>query len=116
MLRAVAELARGQVRRGELLARHGGEEFVILAADCRLPEAGQLAERLRRALSGTPIRLPDGQALHVKASFGLACADADAAPDLDGLFREADRALYHAKAQGRDRVCAGTGRALSDAG
>lgn len=104
VLRAAAAIARDEVREGELLARHGGEEFVILAVDCRQEEAFQLAERLRTTLAGTPIATPDGPTLHVTASFGLACADARGLADLDGLFREADRALYAAKGQGRNRV------------
>lgn len=116
VLRAVAELAAGQVRRGELLARHGGEEFVILAADCRSSEAVQLAERLRQTLASASIALPDGQVLHATASFGLACADADAATALDDLYREADTALYRAKSEGRNRVCISAKPALSGAG
>jgi|UniRef100_A0A6V1PJS6 diguanylate cyclase (GGDEF)-like protein len=105
VLRATAELARSEVRDGELLARHGGEEFVILAADCRPDEAVRLAERLRAKLAGTPITPPDGPTLQLTASFGIACAEPRNLIDLDGLFREADRALYAAKAEGRNRVC-----------
>lgn len=104
VLRAAAELARSEVRDGELLARHGGEEFVILAADCRPDEAMQLAERLRAKLAGTPITAPDGPTLHLTASFGVACAEPRNLVDLDSLFRDADRALYAAKAEGRNRV------------
>ncbi|WP_373716839.1 diguanylate cyclase [Roseateles sp.] len=105
VLRATAELARSEVRDGELLARHGGEEFVILAADCRPDEAVRLAERLRAKLAGTTITPPDGPTLQLTASFGIACAEPRNLIDLDGLFREADRALYAAKAEGRNRVC-----------
>ena len=105
MLRAVAEQARGQVRQGELLARHGGEEFIILAVDCAPDAAGQLAERLRRTLADATIMLPGEASLRVTASFGLACTEARALADLEDLYRDADRALYRAKAEGRDRVC-----------
>lgn len=105
VLRATAELARSEVRDGELLARHGGEEFVILAADCRPDETVRLAERLRAKLAGTTITPPDGPTLQLTASFGIACAEPRNLIDLDGLFREADRALYAAKAEGRNRVC-----------
>lgn len=105
VLRAVAEQARGQVRQGELLARHGGEEFIILAVDCAPDAAGQLAERLRRTLADATIMLPGEASLRVTASFGLACTEARALADLEDLYRDADRALYRAKAEGRDRVC-----------
>ncbi|MFN3303178.1 MAG: diguanylate cyclase [Roseateles sp.] len=105
VLRAVADLARAQVRQGELLARHGGEEFVVLAADCRPDEAEQLAERLRQTLAATPIALPCGNSLNATASFGLACCEARMPAELEQLYRDADRALYRAKAAGRNRVC-----------
>ncbi|MFG6486351.1 diguanylate cyclase [Roseateles sp. BYS78W] len=116
VLRAVAELARCQVRQGELLARYGGEEFIILAIDCRPAEAALLAERLREALADNPVVLPGDVRLQVTASFGLACTEARALLDLDSLYREADRALYRAKAEGRNRVCRSEPAARLDAG
>ncbi|MFG6459914.1 GGDEF domain-containing protein, partial [Roseateles sp. BYS96W] len=53
VLQGVAALARTLVRQGELLARQGGEEFAILAGNCRHEEALQLAERLRERLADT---------------------------------------------------------------
>lgn len=109
VLRAVADVASTQVRRGELLARHGGEEFVLLAVDCRADEARQLAERLRQTLADAPIALPNGGTLHVTSSFGLAWVEARRIADLDTLYREADGALYRAKSAGRNRVCSSDG-------
>ncbi|MFG6460521.1 diguanylate cyclase [Roseateles sp. DXS20W] len=105
VLLATAEIARGQVRQGELLARHGGEEFILLAVGCRPDEARQLAERLRQALAAHPVPLPDGAPLRVTASFGLAWVEARQPVELDELYRNADRALYHAKSTGRNRIC-----------
>jgi len=104
VLRATAELAQTIVREGELLARHGGEEFVVLAVDCRPGEALQLAERLRETLAATPVATPAGPTLRLTASFGVACTSARHLADLDGLLRDADRALYLAKDEGRNRV------------
>jgi diguanylate cyclase (GGDEF)-like protein len=101
VLQAAADIARAQVRGGELLARHGGEEFAVLAPDCRADEARLLAERLRAALAAAPVA---ELGLHISASFGLACASAREVGTLDDLFRDADRALYAAKAAGRNRV------------
>ena len=105
VLRGVAERARAQVRQGELLARHGGEEFIVLAPDCRADEALQLAERLRQTLADSPITLPDAPPLRSTASFGLACSEGRAPVALETLYRDADRALYRAKSEGRNRVC-----------
>ncbi len=105
VLQGVAALARTLVRQGELLARQGGEEFAILAGNCRHEEARQLAERLRERLASTPLTLPDGGQTTVTASFGLASAETHGTAELDRLYRDADRALYRAKAEGRNRVC-----------
>lgn len=108
VLQAAAAHARSEIREGELLARHGGEEFVMLAPDCAPDQAMQLAERLRASLADTPVTTADGLTLRVSASFGVACAEARELPELDRLFHDADQALYAAKAQGRNRVvCAG---------
>jgi diguanylate cyclase (GGDEF)-like protein len=104
VLQQTAALAINQVRKGELLARHGGEEFVIFAVDCVADEALLLAERLRRAIEQAPLPGGGREGLSVTASFGLASAPARSLRDLEGLFRDADRLLYVAKAQGRNRV------------
>ncbi|NCT83150.1 MAG: diguanylate cyclase [Comamonadaceae bacterium] len=104
VLRTAAAIARDEVRAGELLARHGGEEFVVLAPDCGPDQALQLAERLRAALADAPVATADGQELRISASFGLACTPARGLPDLDRLFHAADQALYAAKSRGRNRV------------
>jgi len=104
VLRAAATVAQAQVRQGELLVRHGGEEFVILAVECLPEDAARLAERLRDALAATPIVTAHGLTLHITASLGLACGEARELTDVESLFREADTALYAAKAAGRNRV------------
>jgi diguanylate cyclase (GGDEF)-like protein len=104
VLCAAAEIARGQVRQGELLARQGGEEFILLAVGCRPDEARQLAERLRLALATQPVQLPDGTPLQITASFSLAWVEARQPVELDELYRNADRALYGAKSNGRNQV------------
>jgi len=99
----VAELARRELRDGEILARYGGEEFVVMPSYCCLTQAQVVAERLRAAIAAEPIALADGRVLRVTASFGVAASDGQACA-LDTLFRDADQALYRAKAKGRDRV------------
>ncbi|MFC3712871.1 diguanylate cyclase domain-containing protein [Sphingoaurantiacus capsulatus] len=79
------------------IGRLGGEEFGIAVTGVPLPALGRLAERLRRAIAS--IDLPEGPGL-ITASFGVAMGPSSFEP----LYRDADRALYRAKAQGRDRV------------
>ncbi|MYN27559.1 GGDEF domain-containing protein [Duganella levis] len=99
----VAALVRDELRDGEILARHGGEEFVVMPAYCQLEQACALAERLRLAIASVPLTLADGQLLRVTASFGVASATGPAAA-LDDLLHAADLALYSAKRKGRNRV------------
>jgi diguanylate cyclase (GGDEF)-like protein len=109
---AVARLARDAFRQGDLVARHGGEEFAVLMSHCALPEALDRAEDLRRRIAEAVIDITGQSTLRMTASFGVVqMLPQDL--DLQAVLRRADRALYAAKAQGRDRVEADPPR-LSD--
>lgn len=101
-LRVVAEVAGREVREGDLLARLGGEEFVVVAPGTDRAKAEQLAERLRH-------RLPDALASAVgerlTASFGVSTLLPGEAPAV--ALGRVDALMYRAKAEGRDRVTAG---------
>ena len=81
------------------LFRFGGEELVALLPDHGLAEARAVAERLRQALAREPVA-----GVHVTASFGVVAHNPTRAFNLAALLGEADRALYAAKAGGRNRV------------
>jgi diguanylate cyclase (GGDEF)-like protein/PAS domain S-box-containing protein len=99
----VAAICREVLRPGDLVARWGGEEFAVLLPELDLDAAAEVADRLRRAIAGTLIRL-DGVDFGFTISIGLvACGET--AP-LEQLINQADGALYEAKLQGRDRVMA----------
>ena len=100
---AVARLARDAFRQGDLVARHGGEEFAVLMSHCALTEAVERAEDLRRRLAAAVIDITGQSSLRLTASFGVVQMQPE---DIDpgALLRRADRALYAAKAEGRDRV------------
>jgi len=105
VLRHVAHVMTSIVRVEDLVARFGGEEFVVIARGTPLIGGAQLAERLRVALDGR-IACAGGVALRVTSSFGvasIACV-ADASPT--ALLVCADERLYRAKAAGRNRVVA----------
>jgi len=102
VLRHVAELARAAIRSSDSLARYGGEEFVVIATETSEEQASHLAERIRLALRSHDIPV-DGSSLRLTASFGIA-ALRPADDDAEHVLRRADRALYAAKAAGRDRV------------
>jgi diguanylate cyclase (GGDEF)-like protein len=99
-LRAVAgELGR-ILRTYDLIGRFGGEEFVILVPDTSLEGVVQLAERARAMIAALTV---PGHDAALSASFGVTAAVAGQ-PDADTLLRQADEALYRAKANGRNRV------------
>jgi diguanylate cyclase (GGDEF)-like protein len=92
LLKTAAAAWEGRLRKTDLLARYGGEEFAVLLPDCALGNAMEIAERLRTAQP------------EVTCSIGV--ADWDGREDSGRLVARADRALYAAKAGGRDRCVA----------
>jgi len=86
------------LRAFDLAYRVGGEEFLVLLPGARVEEAARLAETLRAAFAATPVN-----GIDINASFGVA-GSAGGAFDHVSVLADADRALYDAKAQGRDRV------------
>ncbi|MDT8990250.1 GGDEF domain-containing protein [Curvibacter sp. APW13] len=106
VLRHVASLLTGTVRNTDLVGRLGGEEFMVLLPDTNAVDALALAEKLRQRFEGNPASWDSG-AIHVTVSIGMASTDPDAAVGFDTLYQAADKALYQAKQQGRNRVAAG---------
>jgi diguanylate cyclase (GGDEF)-like protein/PAS domain S-box-containing protein len=105
VLAAIAKCIKSTVRTTDFACRYGGEELVVLMPDTSMDNAMARAEAIRVAIRESNIT-HDGQTLPAcTASFGVAVSPAhgDNTPD---LFKAADAALYRAKAEGRDRVCA----------
>ena len=99
-LAAASTALRGALRDSDLAGRYGGEEFLILLPDTELEGALTLAEKLRADVA--LVEVP-GVDRRLTASFGVACFPMDGA-DGTALVRIADRALYAAKAAGRNCV------------
>jgi diguanylate cyclase (GGDEF)-like protein len=98
----VAERIRTACRTGDIVARWGGEEFVMLLPETDGAQACALAERLRASFAEAPVPLDKGQAVPITASFGVAVREGSMS--LDQVLQAADSALYRAKDAGRDRV------------
>jgi diguanylate cyclase (GGDEF)-like protein len=106
VLVAAAALLQREARSVDAVARMGGEEFALLLPGTDLDGAHRLAERVLDAFRDMVVVF-EGEPLRVTASIGSAVAT-DPAEATDELLKRADRALYLAKAGGRDRVvCAG---------
>lgn len=104
VLRATARAVQRELRQVDSFGRVGGEEFAVLLQGVTEPEGLVIAERLRAAIAAASV--PDHPGLRVTASFGLAAVDA-VTPSAAALMAGADRALYAAKAAGRNRVVVG---------
>ncbi|GIE78692.1 hypothetical protein Aph02nite_46420 [Actinoplanes philippinensis] len=100
VLRAAAARISAVSRAGDLVARWGGEEFVVLLPRTGDADAADIAERIRQEIARTPVDLT-GATLTITASIGVATG-----PHADGdlLVDRADQALYDAKRAGRNRV------------
>ncbi|WP_286912130.1 MULTISPECIES: GGDEF domain-containing protein [unclassified Pseudomonas] len=104
VLRHFARTLQDQLHEDELLARMGGEEFVVILPGLAPDRAQFTAERLRRAVQDLHVVHGDAR-LQITVSIGLdGCAADTEAPSLDVLMARADHALYRAKAHGRNRV------------
>lgn len=102
MLCQLVDLIQSRLRNSDVLARLGGEEFVVLLPETEREAARLLADRLRQAVAEQPFAHND-TLVPLTASWGVATARANDA-DIDAVLDRADRALYAAKDGGRNRV------------
>ena len=105
MIRRVADALRGALREYDVPARFGGDEFAILMPETTLPEAMRVAERVRRGVEAIALKLSDGTTVAASVSIGVALFPGHGR-NASELLAAADRAVYQAKALGRNRVCA----------
>lgn len=100
----VAQCLLGGVRGTDLLARIGGEEFIVLLPRTDIDAATGLASKLRLLLHQAPASINDALQIPITASFGVGCLPAGSDGTFAWLYAAADKALYDAKRLGRDRV------------
>ena len=103
VLRSFAGILRGRFRTNDLVARMGGEEFVVVLEGATRNDAELVADEVRMALGTLNLSNDDGQRLLVTVSGGCAQLD-EAQATREQLLRTADVALFMAKRAGRDRV------------
>jgi diguanylate cyclase (GGDEF)-like protein len=104
VLRELAACVKGAIRRDELFARYGGEEFAIVLPETSCHEAMPFAERIRAMVADHTFEY-DGDRCGVTISLGIASTAGPEARTPQELILQADKALYRAKNEGRNRVC-----------
>lgn len=107
----IAKRLRSGIRQDDVVSRYGGEEFAILVRGAAADDPSNIAERLRRKVGGSPI-LVDGEPVEVTVSVGTATFPLHGDTPHE-LVTVADRALYSAKYQGRNRIDVGPCGALT---
>lgn len=122
LLRHVSTLLQQAVRSTDVVARLGGEEFIILLPQTTLEEAMHIAEKIRLHIADTPTVVavpsktphledhasakPSALIVNITISIGVAALPPETSTNLETLYARADSALYQAKQTGRNRVCA----------
>lgn len=112
VLEGLAQLIVVTLRTTDIVARYGGEEIMVIAPSTPVKTAADLAERLRKVVENASFEVPaelnlDISALGVTVSIGVACFGPDA-KDMNELVQSADKAMYRAKKEGRNRVVVGS--------
>jgi len=103
VLRVVAAQVQKAIRTEDVLARYGGDEFVVLVRGIEHDRVGMLAERIRRGVER--LSMPwDSKAIRTSVSVGVASLS-ECGPPPEALMKLADERLYRAKTGGRNRVC-----------
>ncbi|WP_228125216.1 GGDEF domain-containing protein [Candidatus Methylospira mobilis] len=103
VLRRLAELARASIRNTDYLGRYGGEEFCVLLPNATESEALQIAERMRNSIANTPLPTETGDTITCTISIGI-CDSEHFGLDFETMVNQADKALYYAKQNGRNRA------------
>jgi diguanylate cyclase (GGDEF)-like protein len=104
VLKGIAAIVATQVRRDEILARFGGEEFAVVLPETALDHAAAFCERIRAEVEAATFQY-DGEPL--RATISVGAAPLAAGDTMESLIARADAHLYKAKEEGRNRVVAG---------
>jgi diguanylate cyclase (GGDEF)-like protein len=105
VLTQLAQLARRSCRKGDVVGRYGGDEFLFVLPEADLEAAVRFGERVRAKVERQSFHLPQGDTLTLNVSLGIAVAESAGSQGAPGLIATADSALYSAKTSGGNKVC-----------
>lgn len=105
VLKGIASVLADSVRESDILARYGGDEFAVILPETDKTQGFAVAEKLRSKVETTPIRVAhDGNEHDLKMTISIGVAAGSGTTTADDIITQADRALYSAKASGRNRT------------
>ena len=96
---------KSKVRSDDAVCRYGGEEFCLLLPKCSLEKAAKIAENICVSIASQPLQVNDGTEIHVTASLGVS-EMLNSSEAFEDVLGRADKAVYKAKEEGRNRVVA----------
>jgi len=102
LLRLISQSIKRELRTSDVVARYGGDEFVALLPDTNNVGAGEVAERIRAGIAGTPLQMR-GEDVPITVSVGVATYP-DHGRSIDVVMQRADSAMYGAKKRGKNQV------------
>jgi diguanylate cyclase (GGDEF)-like protein len=103
-LRTISRLIKENMRSDSIYGRYGGEEFVIILPHTSMEQARVVMDRLRLVIEQSSFEF-EGNTINITASFGISSFQANLDMTLENCFKQADRAMYKAKSDGRNRIC-----------
>lgn len=104
MLKSVADKIRGDIRMEDIACRYGGEEFLVIMPSAGLQDTYQRARHLHAEIAAIAFDYEGQYVSNITSSMGVS-AFPDHGDDLSGLISVADRSMYQAKREGRNRIC-----------
>lgn len=104
VLKKVSEICYDTLRETDLIGRYGGEEFGILIYDAGIQVTHSIIERMRKAIQNHAFKVGETETIHLTVSFGIYRPDLGEDIELLSIFTKADKGLYKAKSDGRDRI------------
>jgi diguanylate cyclase (GGDEF)-like protein len=103
MLQSFARAVASVLRKGDIFARYGGDEFCVIFPETDIDQSREVVERIMEAIRAIAEPTPDGHVAHISCSIGMACFP-DHAQEAKDLFLIADNMMYKAKAIGKNQV------------